>query len=436
VVVLSLGSALLVNVSLGPMAGEIGAASILVWTFTAFVGLVQCLLLGELGSRYPNAVGGPAAYVHEGLKHVSPLIGALAAWAYWTAWTPGVAVHVMLAAGYVKAAFWPEADLSALIATFVVLLYAANYFGLSFLFWTSSVLAVCALGPLLLILVVPLLEDGAWRAVRFEAMVPHHAWYSAPALALLAKWMFVATWSSYGAEMASTLVGALRPRRQEIPKVLAVAGTLTFISFTLTPAALVANVGAEMLAADPYVVFLTAARGTFGASGTAVVSVMLIAALLSGAQLFIISSSRALYEMSRNGFTLQMFNRVNRHGVPVGSVAWDALVTVALLAIFGQNVVHVVAAANVSYLLVFVLLPVAYLLVRKREAAADGVRTLPRFMTPVAAVVAVVNVVLLIAGGIQWGGRVIGVGVALVALGIPAYLHRQRAVARPGEVVA
>ena len=109
--VLSFGSALLVNVSLGPMAAEIGAASVLVWIVTAFVGLIQCLLIAELAGRYPNKVGGVPAYIHEGLKHRSPLFGAVAAWAYWSGWIPGVAVHLVLAATYIRAAFWPDANI-------------------------------------------------------------------------------------------------------------------------------------------------------------------------------------------------------------------------------------------------------------------------------------------------------------------------------------
>jgi amino acid transporter len=421
VVVLSLGSALLVNVSLGPMASAIGAASIAVWAFTAFVGLAQCLLLGELGSRYPDLVGGPAAYIHEAFKDRSPALGALCAWAYWTAWIPGVGVHVVLAAEYFRAAFWPGADVALLVVAFVVILYTLNYFGLSLLFWTSSAFAVCAITPLAVIVGVSLFGSFD-RALRFDGLLPSDMWPSHASWLLLAKWTFVATWSSYGGEMATTLVGGLDDRRRNIPRVLAVSGLLTFVAFAVVPVALIANVGADALGADPYVVFLTAARGTFGSAGTTVISIMLIAALLSGGQLFIISSSRALYEMSKNGLTLQVFSRLNTHGVPVGSVGWDALVTLGLLAVFRQDIVNVVAAANVSYLVVFVLVPAAYLVVRRRERR--------RLMDGVACTVLVLNLILLVVGGFQWGATVVGVGVGLMIASMPFYIHRQRSVRR------
>jgi amino acid transporter len=434
VVVLALGSALLVNVSLGPMAAEIGAASILVWPFAAFVGLVQSLLLGELGSRYPDSVGGTPSYVHAGLQHLSPLWGGLAAWAYWIAWIPGVAVHVVLAAAYARAAFWPDANFALLIGAALTLLYTVNYFGPAVLFWVSSVMAACALGPLLLILANSPVHAVAWRAL-FEGLSLSGGGFQTSTVLVLAKWMFVATWSAYAAEMAAALVGAMRTPARDVQKVLGCVGVVTFLSFTLVPIALVANVGAETLGADPYLVFLTAARGMFGASGTAVVSTMLVAALLSSAQLFIISSSRVLCQMSRDHLMPPVFGKVNRYGVPVGSVGWDAVVTLTLLAIFRENVVHLVAAANVGYLMVFVLLPISYVLVRKREKPPDGVRPLPSFMTGAAHVVLVVNVLLLVVGGAQWGGVVMGVGVLLVAAGVPVVVYSRRAAeARPAIV--
>ena len=208
------------------------------------------------------------------------------------------------------------------------------------------------------------------------------------------------------------------------------AGVVTFLAFAVVPIALVGTVGGDLLAKDPYIVFLSAARGVFGGFGSAVVSIMLVAALMSGAQLFIISSSRALYQMSRDGLMLRHCGRVNRHGVPVGSIRWDALVTLSMLAIFGTNVVDVVAAANVSYVLVFVLLPLAYLQIRRGPQPRPGVFVLPRIMVPIAWVLLALNVGFLAVGGLQWGAQVMGVGLILMAIGVPLY----RTLDRMGEL--
>lgn len=417
--VLSLGGALLVTVSLGAMAAEIGAASLIVWGGTVLIGTLQCLLLAELAGRFPGKVGGAPAYTHEGFKHLSPLVGAAATWGYWVAWIPGVAVNLTLAATYLRAAFLPQVNALALTGLLAVGLYALNSLGLRPSVWLSGVLAACAILPLAIILAAPLLHPDSWRWANFAPLIP-----AGVTAAALAKWAFVAAWSSYGAEMVATVAGELRDPRRDVPKAVGAASVATMLAFVLVPVGLLGIVGVEGLAQDPYVAFLTAAERVFGAGGGKVVAVMLIAALVLGAEVFIVSSSRALYQMSRDGLTLQGYGRLNRRGVPVGSVGWDATITLALLLIFRGDIVDVVAAANVGYLVVFALLPVAYVLVRRR-AAEPAPFQLPGIFVPLALVIAVFNAALLVYGGAQWGMKVVGVGVALVATFLPFYLLRR-----------
>ena len=422
--ILSLGGALLVLVSLGAMAAEIGAASLLVWSGTVLIGTLQCLLLTELASRFPHKVGGAPAYTHEGFKAISPLFGAVATWGYWVAWIPGVAVNLTLAATYLQAAFLPGLNILALTVALAVCLYALNALGLRPSVWLSGVLAACALLPLLIILVAPLFRPGVWRWDNLTPLVPVGV-----SAALLAKWAFVAVWSSYGAEMVATVVGELRDPRRDVPKAVGAGAAATALAFVLVPVALLGIVGIEGLAQDPYIAFLTAANAVFGERGGQLVALMLIAALILGAEVFIISSSRALYQMSRDGLTLQGYGRTNRNGVPVGSIGWDAAITIVLLAIFGSDIISVVAAANVGYLIVFILLPLAYVLIR-RGARSRAPFQLPAIFTPLALVIAAFNALLLVIGGAQWGGKIIGIGLALTLTFLPFYLLRQRDRAR------
>ncbi len=425
--VLSLGSALLVTVSLGPMGAELGPSLVVVWIITAVIGLLQCLLIAELASRYPHKVGGAPAYNHEGLKHISPLFGAVSTWAYWVGWIPGVAVNLTLAATYIKAAFFPGVNVIALAAGLGVALYVLNFFGLKFSVWTSGIMALCAVVPLLVVLTSPLFYTSLWKSANLWPLLPGGApWYSPPMLLLFAKWMFVAVWSSYGAEMIATVIGELRHPEKDIPKVVGLAATATLLAFAIVPTVLVGVVGAGKLAQDPYVVFLTAMKEIFPASGATIVSIMLIAALIIGAQLFIISSSRALYQMSKDGLTIKGYAKLNRYGAPVGSVGWDALLTLTLLLIFKDNIVNVVAAANVGYLLVFVLLPVSYVMAKTRAGQPAAAFALPAFMIPVAIAIMVFNVVLFVVGGLQWGPQVMIVGILLVLTFVPFYLVNAR----------
>lgn len=427
--ILSLGSALLVTVSLGPMAAEIGAASTLVWGFTALIGLLQCLFLAELASIFPRKVGGAPAYTYEGFKHISPLFGAVSTWGYWVGWIPGVAVNLTLAATYVEAAFLPGVNIVAVTLVLVVALYALNYFGLRLSVWLSGVVALCALVPLLVILAGLLFRPSLWQPSNFTPLLPEGE--ALPTLALLAKWAFVAVWASYGSEMVATIVGELRDPNRDAPKALGLAAAATLLAFAAVPTVLLAIVGVEGLSQDPYVVFSTAATLIFGSFGASIVNLMLIAALILGAEMFIISSSRALYQMGRDGLAFQGYGRLNKHHAPVGSVVWDALITLALLAIFRDSVVNVVAAANVGYLIVFVLLPLAYVLVKTRQSSERGRFRLPSVFIPVALIIAAFNALLFVIGGVQWGAQTMGVGLLLVLTFVPFYLMRDRVINRP-----
>jgi amino acid transporter len=418
--VLSLGGALLVVVALGPMAAEIGAASLLVWGGTVLIGTVQCLLLAELASRFPQKLGGAPSYAHEGFNRFSPLFGAAATWGYWVAWIPGVAVNLTLTATYLEAAFFPGINTVALTLGLACALYALNALGLRPSVWLAGLMATCAVAPLAAILAAPLFRPDLWRADNLAPLVP-----AGVSVTLLAKWAFVAVWSSYGAEMVATVVGELRDPRRDVPKAVGAASAATALAFVLVPLLLLGIVGVEGLAQDPALAFLTAAEAVFGAAGGRVVGIMLIAALVLGAQVFIISSSRALYQMSKDGLTLQGYGRLNRNGVPVGSVGWDAAITLALLALFGTDVVSVVAAANVGYLVVFILLPLAYVLVRRR-ATARAPFQLPGVFVPLALAIAAFNAFLFVVGGAQWGGKIVGIGLALTLTFLPFYLLRRR----------
>jgi amino acid transporter len=421
--VIALGSPLLVTVSFGPMAAEIGTASLLVWTATGFVGLVQCLLIAELASRFPHRAGGAPAYAHEGLKHVSPLFGAAAAWSYWVGWIPGIAINLTLAAAYLRAAFWPGANVLAVTLALVGILYALNRLGLRCSAWLAGVMASCALIPLLLILAAPLVRTGAWHWANFTPLLPHRG--SAPpstTAGLLLKWAFVAAWSAYGAEMVATMTGELRDPWRDIPRAIGLTAVATLGAFALIPTLLVGTVGSAGLAEDPYVVFLTAARATLGRIGAQVVAVMLVGSLILSAQLFLISSSRALHQMSRDGLSLRIYSAVNRHGAPSGSMAWDLLLTLSLLAVFRDDVVDVVASANVGYLLVFVLVPLAFILVRRRDTAERPWFLLRPFPVAVAWAVLAFNLVLLVFGGLQWGLGVMALGLLLVLSFLPCHV--------------
>jgi amino acid transporter len=393
----ALGAALLVVVSAGPIAAELGIGSLLVWGVTVLVGALQCLMLVDLGRRFPDRAGGTATYAAELFQGRWRMFGGLSSWAYWFAWTPGIAVNVLLAAQYLRSTVLPDVNHYLLAGILAVLLYTLSALGMRVSLRSALVLALCALIPLLALSVAPLLRPDLVQTTALST--PPATAFDWP---LLLKWMFVAAWSSYGAEMASTVIAELRQPEQDTSRSLSIAAIITVLAYTLIPLALILLVPIELLASDPALALLPAATAVFGAQGALGLSLMLVAALLLGAHAFIVGSSRTLYQMSRDGLIIRQCAKLNRFGVPVGSMVFDAGVTLALLAIFQSRLIEVVAAANVGYLVVFVLLPIVWLAFRQ-----PGQR---RWFVPIAVALGGFNLILLLVGGAQWGWQVMLTG--------------------------
>lgn len=418
---IALGGAVLITVSLGPMAVEMGNVSVLVWALTVGVGAVQCLLLGELSSRFPGRAGGTPQFAYRSVPRGSSTLGALSSWCYWYAWTPGIAVNLILAALYLRAVVWPSAPVVPVAAVIGVALYALNSMGLRTSMRASAVLAVLVLVPLTLIVATPLIEPHVFHAHNLLPLAlppgsPHGAGGIA---ALVAKWTFVAAWSAYGGEMASTVSAEVRELGWRMPRTMAIAAGVCVATFVLVPVSLLGIVGAQGLADDPLTAFVPAARLLLGPAAETAVGLTLAVALVLGAQAFIFGSSRTVYQLSLDGHLPRAFARVNRRGVPVGSIALDTAVIAVMLAVFGTHVVDVVAAANVGYLVVFILMPMAYLVLRHHPGGDPGGTRLPRAFVPVAVALIAFNAAVLVLGGLQWGGKVMLTGALVSALILP-----------------
>lgn len=427
--VVSFGGAVLIAVSMGPMAAELGSLSVVVWLAAAAVGAVQAALLAELASRFNDRAGGTAQFGYRAHPAGSPVLGALSSWAYWFAWTPGIAVNLILAGGYVNAVALPGVEPLAIAAVIGALLYAANSRGVRFSMRVSAVLAVLAAIPLLTVALAPLLAPGSFdlgRVLPLDA-APGVDAAGIGLAALLVKWMFVAAWSAYGAEMASTLCAEIRDCGCDMPRALGIAAVVFLVSFGLVPIGMIGLIGVERLGQESLVAFVPAAETIFGTAGETVIGLLLAAALVLGAQAFILGSSRTIYALASDGHMPRFFRTVNRHGVPIGSLVWDACIIAIVLAVFGTNVIDAVAAANVGYLVVFIIMPLAYLVLRERSDGDPAGLRLPGLFRRVAIGLVAVNAFILVAGGAQWGVEVMLVGFGVTSLIVPLSIVSRRA---------
>lgn len=440
--VVGLGGSLLIVTSLGAIAADLGPASVFVWTLTVLIGIFQCFMIAEMSSLFPNKSGGTAVYVHEAFKKVSPFVGAVANWGYWVAWVPVIPVNLVIAAGYLQPLIpgISSNQMMTLAVIMALLLYASNYIGLKPGIWSSSVMAICSICPLMVIVLSPVFHPHIFHWSNIMPFAPlGGSWHSSASWAKMFKWMFVAMWSAYAAECASTTIAELKNPHKDAPKAMTATGIAFFISFGIVPFIMLGIVGVSVLSQDASIAFLPAAQAIFGHTGGIIVSVMLITALLLGVQTTIIGSSRSMYQMTHDGQMIKQFGIINKFGVPVGSMFVDLAVTLLMLFLFKANVINLIAASNVGYVIVFILLVPAYIVLRARHKDSDHPIKLPAIVVPVGILITVFNVCLLLFAGPMWDATpvatsqvfghtvnltVMGIGWALMGIVVPFYLFR------------
>lgn len=421
--VLSIGSALQITLALGYMAQDLGSVQILVWFGAALFGVVQCMLLAELATYFPGR-SGTATYAHEAVGTGAPWVAALAGWGYWFAWTPGIAINLVLAAEYLRAGVAPGMNTAVFVAVVGLALYWCNARGLRTAVNVSVALAVLAGAPLVALLLSPIWDSSLFNVqhvVPFD--IPQSGSHGPAATVLM--WLFVATWSAYGAEIASTAFAEMHEPRSRAFRTMGCAGGITLLAFTLVPLMMTGLVGSDNLAQDPATAFLRPAEVVFGSSGSKVVAVMLCGALVLGAQGYIVASSRTLYQMSQDGYLPRFLGKLSRRGVPTRSGLFDAAVITVMVMVFGTDLVGIVAAANVGYLVVFVIVPLSFVAVRLHRGHHGLAIVLPGTWTAAALGAALLNAGLLVVGAALWGPAVWLTGGGIIAAVLPLFALRR-----------
>jgi len=441
--VVGLGGSLLIVTSLGAIAADLGPASVFVWTLIVCIGIVQCFMIAEMASMFPNKSGGTAVYSHEAFKS-TPFVGAIANWGYWCGWVPVIPVNLIVAAGYLKMTFLPHMTDTQVLITAIVMalaLYASNYVGLKPGVWSSTVMAICAIFPMVVIIASPIFVHSLFKAANVFPFVPlNGSWTSHASWMLMTKWAFVALWCAYGIESASTTIAELKDPHKDAPKAMTAASIAGFFAYSVVPYVMLGIVGVSVLTQDASVAFLPAAQAIFGHAGGVVVSIMLITAMLLGVQTTIIGSSRSMYQMTHDGQMIRQFGIINKYGVPVGSMFVDMAVTIAMLIIFKANVINLIAASNVGYLIVFLVLVPAYIVLRVKQPDTPRAFKLPGFFVGIAVLITVFNVYEFFIGGPMWDATpvaspvmfghtvnlsVMEIGWAIMLMFIPLYLYRR-----------
>ncbi len=410
---LVVGSTIGVGIFLTPVGMARSLASpgllFLVWLFLGGTALCGALCFGELAARFPEA-GGLYVYLREAF---GPAVAFLYGWKCLLVLDPGLTAALAVGLGTYTQALWPGVNAKAVAFGGVLLVAAANWAGVKLAAGIGHVLTVVKVG-LLGFLVLWGFFSGAGDASRFTPFWQRQP-DAMPLVPALAGAVIAAFFSFGGWWDLSKLAGEVREPGRTLPRALGLgvaAVTLLYMAVSAVFLYLVPHGGAasnEAFAAQ-------AGAALFGPRGGQVLSAIVALSVLGSLFAFMTAAPRVYYAMARDGVMPRMVARVDpRTGAPAGAVALQAALALVLVAL---GTFDAIIAYFIFITVAFLGLTALGLFRLRRRSGSPGYKT-PFFpLTPILFLVSVAVVLVLLGAGRP---REAALGVAVVALGLPAY---------------
>ncbi|MDX1682029.1 MAG: amino acid permease, partial [Phycisphaeraceae bacterium] len=346
----------------GIAAGRAGPAAMISFALAGAIALLVALCTAELATAMPES-GGGYHFVSRGL---GPFWGALVGMGQWLGLIFASAFYLVGFGEYVVALMqdlgWSPGDPVVLVALGTALtLTVINLLGtrgagrlqnsvvagltmiLSLLFGYGVLKATGLLGPASW--PTPFAPQGAWPVLTTTALI----------------------FTSYlGFVQIATVAGEIRRPQRNLPRALVGSVLIVTVLYVLALFVSTSLVEPDRLAELGETAMVTVARTLAGEIGAMAILAAGLLATLSSANASILSSSRAIYALSRDGMVPEGVSRVNdRFGTP--HVALLAVgVPIAGLTMMGQ--VEVLAeVASLFHLLMYGLICVTLLVLRRRR---------------------------------------------------------------------
>ena len=370
-----------IYVLVGKVAGSAGLFAPIAFFVASLVAAFTALTYAELVARYPLSAG-EAVYVQKGLRlpALSVAVGLL------------IVLMGSVSAATIARGFIGYLDIlielpDALAITLLVFVLGAT--AIWGIVESVSIAALVTLIELLgLGLVLAVAGDNLFTIPdRLPELLPPMdpvIWQGIMLGAFLAFYAFV------GFEDMVNVAEEVRNPVRNVPLAILLALGITTLLYAAVSLAAVLTVTPEQLAASdaPLATVYEQATG----SKPVVLSIISIFAVVNGALIQIIMSSRILYGMSRQGWLPALFGRVwSTTQTPVAATV-AAAGTVLVLALW-LPLVTLAKSTSFLVLIVFTLMNLSLLRIKLRDPHPEGIRVVPLWI-PAGGIVASLGLLL------------------------------------------
>ncbi len=416
------------------------AGATVLWTASVLFGFFQNLVYAELALMFPTKPGGIALFAHEAWRKYFSLIGPIATFGYWFAWSSVLAVNGLVVGTLVQAKWFASTTWSASGAHFLLNLPIFIGIGVILFVWLFNVLGMriglwvgYVTGGLLIIPLLVLMFGGYFTGDWHSSSMTFSFPASSGDAALLAiTWMYFMGWSSYGFEAVATFAPEYHEPKRDLPTGLITAAVFSILVYSLLPLGTGGVLGTKAISSDPTAIafYVGAFDRILGSAGADVMIAFMVAGLILSMNTATMDGSRALYGVSRDGMTIKQFGVLSDRHVPARAMTLDMVLNIWLLTFF-HGALPIIAAGNLGYFLAHIFAQSGFFLLRKDRASWPRPYRLSGALLPVAGFVLAANIAFLVMGGwveanrYGYGLSKTLIGLAVVCIGVLAFVFRR-----------
>ncbi|MEW5892784.1 MAG: APC family permease [Pseudomonadota bacterium] len=360
-----------IYVLVGKVAGSAGLYAPVAFLVAGVVATFTALAFAELSARYPLSAG-PAIYVQEGLglRPLAILVGGLIV-------LTGVVSGATLVRGFVGyfQLFLPLPDW-LIVTSLIFGLWALAAWGIAESVRVAALITLIEVAGLLLIIAVAGGRLGELPQRLPELLPPFEpaVWHGILLGSFLAFYAFI------GFEDMVTVAEEVREPRRNLPRAILLALGLATALYLLVALAAVLSLPLAQLVQSPAPLADMFRQAT--GREPLLIGLISLFAVTNGALIQIVMGSRVLYGMSRHGWLPRALGYVSpRTRTPLIATAAMALAVQGLA--LGVELVTLAQATSFSILIVFALVNLALIRVKRRQPVVEGVPSYPLWV-PVA----------------------------------------------------
>jgi amino acid transporter len=432
--------------SLGYSVLDLGGwGAMLLWAITAFLAIFLNVIYSELAAMFPEKPGGIALFAHEGWRRYTTLIGPIATFGYWIAWSVVLAIFGILIGQFVTGAWFSGEPLGTpfdegwfdfgfvniglphVIATgLIIAVWLFNILGVRVSVTFGYLAGILLMIPLFCLIVLPYLT-GDWESsnLTYKLNDGGLAWGG---LQMAIVWLWLMTWSAWGVDVCATFAPEYKDTVNDTKLALRSAAVFSLLVYTFLPLGMVGGGGEEAVGAYDYVGVLS----NFVGGASDFMLVVLIASFLISMNTATADGARALYGIARDDMTIKQLYTLNRWRVPGLAMTLDMVINICFVWFVG-NIFGILAASNLGYVLAHFFAITAFILLRKDRPDWPRPIRLGAAWVPIAWVLAAFCAVITVIGfgwfhvaaGGYGGTKEKIIGVAILAAGILLFLFRR-----------